>query len=153
MPLWTPLIILHAVAATVALMIGAVQLFRRKGDRPHRTLGRIWVIFMAIALLTSFGILTITGGFGILHGLSVFTACTITIGVIQARRAKIPSHRAFMIGSYFGLLGALIGVVAVPTRRIPTLAVHEPLLLVLFLAILALATAATVIGIVRFRRP
>lgn len=149
---WTPLIFLHAVAATVALLIGGVQLFRRKGDRPHRLLGRIWVVSMAIALLTSFGVLTITGGFGILHGLSLFTACTITIGVVQARRSKIRSHRAFMIGSYFGLLGAFIGVVAVPTRRIPTLAVHQPLLLVLFVAVVVAATAATAIGIVRFRR-
>lgn len=150
-PTWTLLIAVHAICAIYALFFGAIQLLRRKGDRPHRILGRIWISTMAVALVTSFGILTISGTFGVLHALSLFTASTITIGVIQARRGRIRSHRAFMIGSYLGLLGAFVGVLAVPTRRIPELAVHEPWLLALFVAVVVASTAMTVVGVVRFR--
>jgi uncharacterized membrane protein len=107
---WSVLIAVHAVCASYALLFGAVQLSRRKGDRPHRVLGWIWVSAMAVALITSFGIVTISGTFGILHALSLFTAGTVTIGVVQARRRRIRSHRAFMIGSYLGLVGAFVGV-------------------------------------------
>lgn len=147
-PTWTALITVHAICATYALLFGAVQLLRRKGDRPHRILGWIWVSTMAVALVGSFGILTISGTFGVLHALSLFTASTITVGVIQARRGRIRSHRAFMIGSYLGLLGAFVGVLAVPSRRIPQLAVHEPWLLTLFGIVVAASTMLTVLGVV-----
>ncbi|WFR85411.1 DUF2306 domain-containing protein [Arthrobacter sp. Y-9] len=119
---WTPLIILHVVCAGYGVVFGIIQLGRRKGDRPHRILGWIWVIAMALAIASSFGILTMTGTFGVLHGLSLFTACTVALGVIQARRGRMSSHRAFMAGSFLGLIGALVGVLAVPTRRVPQLA-------------------------------
>ena len=52
-----------------------------------------------------------------------------------------------MTGSYFGLIGAFVGVLAVPSRRIPQLAIHElPLPGVLILVLLGTA-ALTVIGI------
>ena len=150
---WSALIVIHAVCASYALLFGLVQLLRRKGDRPHRILGWVWVGTMAVALVTSFGILTISGSFGILHGLSLFTSGTIAVGVIQARRRRIRSHRAFMIGSYLGLLGAFVGVLAVPARRIPQLAIHEPWLLGVFVLIVAASTAMTVLGVLWARRP
>lgn len=153
MSTWTVLIVVHTLCASYALLFGAVQLVRRKGDQPHRVLGWVWVCAMAVALITSFGILTISGTFGVLHGLSLFTASTITIGVIQARRGWIRSHKAFMIGSYLGLVGAFVGVLAVPTRRIPQLASHEPWLLTLFVAVVAVSTVMTVRGVVWSRTP
>lgn len=152
-PAWSVLIAVHAVCASYALLFGAVQLLRRKGDRPHRVLGWLWVSTMAVALVTSFGILTISGTFGLLHGLSLFTAGTITVGVIQARRGRIRSHRAFMIGSYLGLVGAFVGVLAVPTRRIPHLAAQEPWLLALFVIVVVVSNVMTVLGVAWSRTP
>jgi uncharacterized membrane protein len=44
---WTVLIGTHAVAATLALVLGATNLIRRRrGDLPHRTIGRAWLVFM-----------------------------------------------------------------------------------------------------------
>lgn len=117
---WTVLIAVHAVAASYALIFGAVNLLRRtKGGDLHRAVGRIWVAAMYIVVLTFFGIRTIDGGFNWLHALSALTFCTLTAGLWAVRKGNIRAHRSFMTGSYFGLLGAFVGVLAVPSRRIP----------------------------------
>lgn len=123
--MWTFLIIVHAVAASFALIFGAVQLLRAKGTRSHKILGRVWAASMYAVIFTSFGIQTLNGGFSWLHGLSVLTFFTVSIGIIAAIKGKIDSHKAFMTGSYFGIIGALIGVILVPERRIPQLAMHD----------------------------
>jgi hypothetical protein len=49
--------------------------------------------------------------------------------------------------SYCGLLGAFVGVLAVPSRRIPQLAIHELPVLELLILVLLGTAALTVIGI------
>ncbi|GGI02403.1 DUF2306 domain-containing protein [Arthrobacter liuii] len=108
---------------------------------------------MYIVVLTSFGIRTIDGGFNWLHVLSVLTFCTLTAGLWAIRKRNIRAHRSFMTGSYFGLIGAFVSVVAVPSRRIPQLAIHElPLPGLLILVLLGTATL-TVIGIAQLCKP
>ena len=147
-PSWTVLISLHAIAASYSLIFGAVNLLRpTKGGRVHRIVGRIWALAMYVVVLTSFGIRTIDGGFNLLHGLSVLTFCTLSVGLWAAWKRNIRAHRSFMAGSYFGLIGAFVGVLAVPSRRIPQLAINDlPLLGLLVLALLGTA-ALTVIGV------
>jgi uncharacterized membrane protein len=156
-PGWDPLIVLHAVAASYALCLGAVQVLRRRrGDRAHRWIGRSWVAAMAVTVLSSFGVRTLTGGFSWLHALSAFTAVTLTLGVLAARRGDVRTHRGTMIGTYLGLLGAFVGVIVVPTRRIPELAVVQPLVLAIWAVSLAVTAAAFVVvavALARRRRP
>ena len=150
---WTVLISLHAIAASYALIVGAVNLLRRsKGGSVHRTVGRIWVVAMYVVVLTSFGIRTIDGGFNWLHALSVLTFCTLTAGLWAIRKRNIRAHRSFMTGSYFGLIGAFVGVLAVPSRRIPQLAIHELPLLALLILVLLGTAALTIIGIAQLRK-
>jgi uncharacterized membrane protein len=122
----TPLIAIHAIAASFALIFGAVQLFRKpKGGKVHKVIGRLWVIAMYLVIFTSFGITTLSGGFTWLHGLSGLTFFTVSTGLWMAVKGNIKSHKAFMQGSYFGLLGAFMGVIAAPSRRIPQMAMHD----------------------------
>ncbi|MFB0840471.1 MULTISPECIES: DUF2306 domain-containing protein [unclassified Arthrobacter] len=152
-PSWTVLITLHSIAASYALIFGAVNLLRRtKGGSLHRIVGRIWAVAMYVVVLTSFGIRTIDGGFNWLHALSVLTFCTLTAGLRAIRKGNIRAHRSFMTGSYFGLVGAFVGVVAVPSRRIPQLAIHELPLLGLFILILLVTAGLTIIGIAQLRK-
>lgn len=59
----TVLISLLAIAAGYAVIFGAVNLQRQtEGGSFHRTVGRIWVVAMYVAVLTSFGLRTIEGG-------------------------------------------------------------------------------------------
>ncbi|MCF3138862.1 DUF2306 domain-containing protein [Paenarthrobacter sp. AR 02] len=149
---WTFLIALHAIAAGYALIFGAVNLLRRnKGSVAHKILGRIWAVAMYVVVLTSFGIRTIDGGFNWLHALSVLTFCTLTIGLWSVRKGNIRAHQRFMTGSYFGLVGAFIGVVAVPDRRLPQMAVHDLAALTLWAGALALTAGLTVAGLLQVR--
>lgn len=143
----SPLIAIHALAASFALFFGAFQLFRKKGTRPHKIIGRVWVLAMYTVIFTSFGITTLNGGFSWLHGLSLLTLVTVSIGLYAVFKGNIASHKAFMQGSYFGLLGAFIGVIAVPSRRIPQMALHDTSTFIFIAAMLIVASFA-VIGVV-----
>ena len=118
---WTVLIVLHAVAATLAMVLGGVNVLRRRrGDLPHRTIGRIWLGLMYFTAGSSFWIQQIRpGNFSWIHGLSAFTIVTLTLGLWHARRGNIRAHAGNMIGTYAGLWGAFIGVAAVPSRLVP----------------------------------
>lgn len=98
----SPVIQIHALCAVIALVIGAVQLFRRKGDRPHRMIGRVWVALMAAVALSSFFIWTIRlwGPFSPIHLISIFTLAMLWRGVAFARRHDIAHHRLTMQLTY-----------------------------------------------------
>ena len=144
------LIAMHAIGASLALLLGAVNLVRQpQGDRPHRIIGRVWVVSMYGTILSSFFIRELNpGGFSWIHGLSVFTFATMTIGLWAAMTGRIQRHRGFMRGSYFGTVGAFVGATVVPQRAIPQLAVHHPLLL----SVAALGVSALAWGIVALSR-
>ncbi len=152
----TPLIAMHAAAATFALMLGAVLLAHRpRGDRRHRRLGRVWFAAMYFTVLSSFGIKRLTPGhFSWIHGLSLFTFVTLTLALYGARTHNVALHRGNAIGSYFGLVGAGIAASAFPVRAVPQLAVHRPLVLVA--AILTIAVMVAIVSqavtLRRFRR-
>ena len=57
-----------------------------------------------------------------------------------------------MSGSYFGLLGAFIGVIAVPGRRLPQMAIHDLPGLVIWTAALALTAYLTIAGLSQLRK-
>jgi len=118
---WNVLIGTHAVAATLAVVLGAANVLRRRrGDLPHRTIGWAWAVFMYFTAFSSFWIQRLRPGhFSWIHGLSVLTIVTLSLGLWNARRGRVRAHAGNMIGTYVGLWGALIGVVAVPSRLVP----------------------------------
>jgi uncharacterized membrane protein len=118
---WSVLVATHAVAATLAMVLGAVNVVRRRrGDLPHRVIGRVWLVFMYFTAGSSFWIQQIRpGNFSWIHGLSAFTIVTLSLGLWNARRGNIRAHAGNMIGTYAGLWGAFVGVVAVPSRLVP----------------------------------
>ncbi|WP_284982325.1 hypothetical protein [Arthrobacter sp. efr-133-TYG-118] len=54
-----------------------------------------------------------------------------------------------MRGSYFGLPGAFVGVVVVPTRRIPAMAVHDLPGLLIWVLLLVLTASLAIAGLRR----
>jgi uncharacterized membrane protein len=143
---WTLLIAAHASGATLALMLGGyVVLRRRKGDLMHRRLGVVWVVTMYWVAFSSFGIQELSPGhFTWIHGLSVWTIVSLTIAVWAAVTHRVRLHRQFVVGSYFGLVGAGIAAMAFPVRLVPQTAVHDPFLLLTALAAIGLVTTALV---------
>lgn len=146
--MWTGVIIVHALTASLSLLLGAFQLLRpKKGDRFHRMVGRTWVVCMYVVCLSSFFIQGVTDGFSWLHGLSLFTILTVSLGLYSAIKGNIAAHKANMIGSYFGAVGAFIGVIVVPTRRIPQLAVSQTPLFFLFIGLITVSAALFICGL------
>ncbi len=102
---------IHLAAVLPALVIGVAQLAARKGSRPHRILGWIWVLSMAVAAVSSFWIFGINsgGGFSIIHALSAFVLCNLVCAIWFIRRGNVRAHGKFMVGTLIGLAGAGVG--------------------------------------------
>lgn len=142
------LIVFHAIAASYVLVLGPVQILRPRRDRMHRILGRTWVVAIALTCLSSFGIRA-GGGFSWLHALSVFTMVTVTLGVLGAIRHNEIGHRANMIGSYLGTVGAFVFAVAAPGRIIRQVTVSDPGSVLLVVALVLATSAALVLALWR----
>ncbi|KKB08004.1 DUF2306 domain-containing protein [Devosia chinhatensis] len=102
----SPTIQIHAFAAMGAFVLGGIVLFRRKGDGPHRRLGRFWVILMLVTALSSLFIWQ-TRTFGLfspIHLLSLLTLGSLWLGILYARRRNIRAHMAVMQSLYLGAL-------------------------------------------------
>ena len=122
---WNVLLVSHVIAALFVLAIGPLQIFRRRRDRIHRSIGYLWVSAMYYVCFSSFWIVS-EGHFSWLHGLSAFTIVTVTLGLVGAIRRDIRSHLGNMVGSYIGIGVAFVFAVTVPGRAIPELLATDP---------------------------
>lgn len=144
---WTPLLISHTLAASIALPLGAYQLWRHpRGDAHHVLVGRVWGVLMLYVAVSSFGITGLNGSsWSLLHVLSGVTIVSVVAGVWAIRRGNVQAHLGSMRGAWLGLLGAFIFAVVVPARHIPQLAMHDPVAFARSV-MLVLVTAALVIA-------
>lgn len=145
---WNVLLVSHVVAALYVLAIGPLQIFRRRRDRIHRTMGYLWVAAMYYVCFSSFWIVT-EGHFTWLHGLSAFTILTVTLGLVSAIRRNIPAHRGNMVGSYLGIAIAFGFAVGIPGRSIPQLLATDPLSAVFVAVLVVLSVAALYLSLLR----
>ena len=95
---------IHVATVTPALPLGAYVLFRRKGDRAHRLLGRVWAALMVPGALSSFGLHGLMGHLSPIHLLSIMTMIGVPRGVLLAMRGEIATHRQTMLRVYTGLV-------------------------------------------------
>jgi uncharacterized membrane protein len=111
---WNPLIATHALAAGLAVPIGAVALLARPGGRVHRlvgprlhkALGYAWVALMLTAALTGafirdFGLPNING-YTPIHILVVVTLVSVPLAVWFAMTKRFEAHRRTMLNTYWG---------------------------------------------------
>ena len=97
----------HALAAILALVLGVLQLTRKKGTVPHKYIGYAWVLLMLYVSTSSFFIheLKIIGEFSPIHFLSVFTIGSIVYAIVMIRRGEITKHKRTMtLLFYLGLV-------------------------------------------------
>ena len=111
----SPWLIVHLSAVLPAIPIGAVMLGRRKGDRLHRLIGRLWATLMLVAALSSFGIHEVMGHLSPIHILSLITLVSLPYAIWNARRGRIAQHRKTMTILYASLIIAGY-MTLIPTR-------------------------------------
>lgn len=103
-------IIIHLATVIPALPLGAYILWRRKGDRLHKFLGRIWAALMFTTAIVSFWIGRPNGSglFGthlsFIHIFAIVTIVSIPMGIWLARTGNIKDHYRAMQGPYIGLI-------------------------------------------------
>src|SRR5699024_7639627 len=124
----TAAITVHALAAAYVLLLGPLQILRRRRDLAHRTVGTTWLAAMLTVCISSFWVMP--NGFSWLHGLSIWTLTCMVIAMVGIRIGIVEIHRGFMVGSYIGTLIAFAFAALVPVRLIPQLLRSEPLVVV-----------------------
>jgi len=108
----------HLATVAGAFVLGGVLMLGRKGVRLHRLLGWAWVGVMATTAVASLFIHQARpGGFSILHLFSGWTLVALPLGVVAARRRKVPLHGRTMSGLYVGAL-LVAGVIAFTPGRL-----------------------------------
>ena len=95
---------IHLLTVIPALPLGAWLLVRRKGDRLHKALGRIWAAMMLVTAASSFGLHYVTAGLSPIHALSALVLVSVPLAVRNARRGRIAAHKRAMTIVYASLV-------------------------------------------------
>ncbi len=111
------LVWLHLGSMMIALALTPIMLLRRRGDRPHRALGTIWVAAMLATALISLGIRNANhGNFSIIHILSAWTLFQVPLIWWSARHHRLAVHRRSVRGMVTGAL-LIAGFFTFPFNR------------------------------------
>jgi uncharacterized membrane protein len=150
----SPAIWIHLIAAIAALALGALVLWRRKGDRPHKFAGRIWVALMLVTALSSFFITEIRdGAFSPIHLLSLYSLGSLAYGVgvfyVKDRASAIRGHQIAMKNLYVMALLVAGAFTFLPDRILGRLISETSVIPHTILVTLCLCVA--VFGIIRAR--
>jgi len=114
--IWLPI---HLATAVPAVPLGAYVLLRRKGDRVHKLLGRIWAMLMMVAALSSFALTGMLGHIGPIHILSLLVITGVPRAIWAARQGRIAGHvrgmtimygSTVLAGLFAFLPGRMLGV-------------------------------------------
>ena len=110
---------IHAVSAILAMVLGAVVLFRQKGTRLHKLMGRVWVVLMLIVATSSIFIneIRLIGPFSPIHIFTVITYVSLAQAIVAIRRGNVVAHRAGMQTLYFLALMITGAFTLLPGRR------------------------------------
>jgi uncharacterized membrane protein len=102
---FTPVVLIHLLAASAAVLVGGLMFALKKGTTQHRILGRTWMLLMLITVLVSFGIKT-HGHYSWIHLLSVWFLVVMGMALFSIYRHNVLAHRTWMTGAYIGLVVA-----------------------------------------------
>lgn len=110
---------LHAIAAIVAIIIGAVQLCIKKGGFIHKILGHLWIGLMLLVSFSSFFIhkIELWGRYSPIHLLSLWTIFSVGLAIYYARNGNIKRHKQVMTALY-GFALILTGVFTLLPGRV-----------------------------------
>jgi len=99
---------LHFACALGALLLGPIIMMRRKGDRTHRWLGRIWALMMAVIIISALSMYEMNGRPNLFHFFALVSLVTLGSGLWAIWRYKktrnpdyLLTHQHCMIWAYF----------------------------------------------------
>lgn len=108
----------HLVTIVIALALTPVMLLRRRGDKRHRVIGRLWVVAMFLTAALSLNIRVITPGqWSLIHLLSLFTILTAPLIWWSAATHRVQMHRRSVRSMIAGAL-LVAGFFTFPMERL-----------------------------------
>jgi uncharacterized membrane protein len=100
-----PPVAIHLTFALVALVLGPFALWARKGSRPHRAAGYMWVAMMVGAAVSAMFIrdyrLPNIAGYTPIHLLVIATFHGVIRGLWAIVHGEVATHRKAMQQTYF----------------------------------------------------
>ena len=93
---------LHAIVAMIAIILGGIQFYMKKGGATHKLLGRVWVGLMLIVSFSSFFIheIKLWGAYSPIHLVSLWTIFSVGLAIYFVRVGKIKRHKQAMLALY-----------------------------------------------------
>ena len=93
---------LHAIAAILAIILGGMQLYMKKGSATHKLFGYVWVGLMLIVSVSSFFIheIKLWNIYSPIHLLSAWTIFSLGLAIYYVRISNIKRHKHVMIMIY-----------------------------------------------------
>lgn len=112
------LIWLHLATILVATALTPVMLLRVRGDRRHRTIGKLWIVAMLATAISSLFIhVSGPGRFSVIHLLSFWTLVQVPLIWWTARHHNVARHRRAVHGMVIGAL-LVAGFFTFPFHRL-----------------------------------
>jgi len=122
---------IHAALAVICLALGPVIFLRRKGDKAHKLLGRIWAGMMLILNITALMTYELHGRPNLFHFFAVLNLIALIPAFVfikkyqKSRNPKhLPLHQELMAWAYFGLAAAGVWQLATMALRVDRLPMH-----------------------------
>ena len=109
----------HAIAATLALTLGAIVLLLKKGTPLHKALGRTYVALMLVVATSAIFIneIRLIGPFSPIHIFVPVVFGGLGIAIWRIRHGDVEGHRAAMVTLYFLALLLTGAFTLLPGRR------------------------------------
>lgn len=100
---------IHLLTVIPAFFIGTYLMFREKGTKHHRALGKVYMVFMIITAIVSFFMEARVGPklfnhFGFIHFLSCLVLYAVPVAFYSARKGDIETHKSAMTKTYYGAI-------------------------------------------------
>ncbi len=113
--------LIHLISSIVALISGTFVLIIKKGTKRHKQVGYVYVLSMAILILTAFMIYRLFNKWGVFHYATIGSLITIVLGMIPVWTKKqtknwVFKHFSFM---YWSIIGLYMAFTAEVLTRIP----------------------------------
>ena len=93
---------IHTIAAILAIILGGMQLYMKKGSATHKLFGYVWVGLMLIVSVSSFFIheIKLWNIYSPIHLLSAWTIFSLGLAIYYVRISNIKRHKYVMIMIY-----------------------------------------------------
>lgn len=101
------LVYVHLATIVPAFLIGTALLAMKKGRKPHRLLGKIYMSLMLVTATVTLLMKaevgpTVFGHFGFIHLFSFWVLYCVPAAFIAISKGNIRRHRGLMVGLYVG---------------------------------------------------